>query len=195
MTKWIALLSLVLALPAWAFDIPLTTPSRDGLAPMAYGMVSGVVDPLDDTVFHLSAALTPGLQGFLGGGDRFGLVGFWFNTTMRLEPDHITLIPPGIQWIIQLNNPNCPGGCGGGVRQSRFGEFQHKIVWRGPASERPERLDITFGMGQSVVEDDFLMLSTAKPPDSIMIGRFAVYIDGFRLVSGGQEIEGTFVKD
>jgi hypothetical protein len=139
--------------------------------------------------------LTPGLQGFLGGGNNFGLVGFWFNTTQPLHPESITLIPPGVQWVIQLNNPNCPGGCGGGVRQSRFGLFQHKLVWKGPASERPERLDITFAMGATVVEDDFLVLSTAKQPDSIMIGRFAVYIDGFRLVSGGQEIEGTFVKD
>jgi hypothetical protein len=193
MIKWMAVAILLVALPAWAFDVPLTTPNREGLAPMAYGMVSGVVDPLDDTVFHLSVELTPGLNGFLGGGDRFGLVGFWFNTTMRLEPDHITLIPPGIQWVIQLNNPNCPGGCG--VKGSHFGEFQHKMLWRGPASERPERLDITFGMGAPVVENDFLVMSTAKQPDSIMIGRFAIYVDGFKLVSGGQEIEGTFVKD
>lgn len=193
---WLLLGLLYMALlcaPVWAFNVDLIQPSaQPPLAPMVYGQVSGEVDSLDDTLFHLSVTLNDGLKAFLGGQDRFGLTGFWFNTTMPLVPDHITLIPPGAPWKMQINNPNCPGGCA--HTGSQFGEFLHKFLWRGPINERPDRLDIDFGMGRPVLEEDFMQWSTPKA-ETDTPGHFTAYIDGFKLTVGTDTTSGTFVRD
>jgi len=183
----------LLLAPVWAFDIPLERSSHFptlGLAP--YAIVHGQVDAEDSMLFHLVVTLGENLQGDLNGGDRFGIVAFWFNTQLPIDAELVFPVPMSSSWRMQINNPSCPQNC----RETgvRWGEFNHQIIWQGPASERPFQIRLDFYGQAPWIEDDFLKASAVKPAGA-NTGMFAIYIDGFDLVIDGEHIRGTFVKD
>jgi hypothetical protein len=81
------------------------------------------------------------------------------------------------------------------ARGSGFGEFTHRLLWRGALADRPEHLSFDLDVGSAVTADTFTLLSVAKPPGSTNVGHFALFLDGFDTTIGGVRIRSTFVKD
>jgi hypothetical protein len=175
------MLSVIVAGTCYSFSINLTTPN-EALPVMTYATVNGIVDGIDNSLFHFKVDLAPGLSSILdGNGVHFGMDQFFFNTDLDLTASMFKNWDPE-RWRF-TENRNADG----------FGRFDIKLA--DPTRYiRETHLYFDIDYTSAVTEADFFLLSDGRAGNGK--GHFAAHIAGFDYDKRRWwDIGSTFVRD